>query len=132
MTRVTAAGGVVATCQWDFANGMPMLAHFWEAVSVAHPLGDAEREAKRRVPPGHTSEASLAKLWDVCGLSEIATASLEVPLSFAGFEDYWRPFLSGATPTSTYAAGLPPGVQDAIKAELRQLCWATTPTGPSP
>jgi len=32
MRRVTKAGGIVAASQWNFADGMPMLALFWDAV----------------------------------------------------------------------------------------------------
>jgi SAM-dependent methyltransferase len=120
MTRMTSAGGIVATCQWDFADGMPMLMHFWDAVAAVHPGGDTERETKRRVPKGRTTEESLGDLWRQCGLQDSATTTIDVVQDFANFEDYWRPFLSGATPTSTYAAGLPPAVQEAIKAELRE------------
>ena len=31
MGRVTRPGGLVCTCQWDFDDGLPMLALFWDA-----------------------------------------------------------------------------------------------------
>jgi SAM-dependent methyltransferase len=130
MTRVTAVGGLVATCQWDFTNGMPMLAYFWDAVSAAHPGGETERETKRRVPQGRTTEDSLADLWRTCGLQNVTTTTIEVAQPFAGFEDYWTPFLSGATPTSAYAAGLPQDIQDAIKTELRRHLLGGDSDGP--
>lgn len=119
MARLTRAGGTVAACQWDFVDGMPMLTHFWNAVSVVQPGGDSERDAARRLPAGRKTQNSLADLWRGCGLRDIATATLSVVQDFADFEDFWSPFLSGATPTSTYAAGLPPKVQAALRDELR-------------
>ena len=31
MARTVRPGGLVGACVWDFANGMEMLRHFWDA-----------------------------------------------------------------------------------------------------
>lgn len=130
MARLTRPEGTVAACQWDFVDGMPMLTHFWNAVSAVRPGGDTERETTRRGPTGRTTEQSLADLWRTCGLRDIATTTIGLVQDFADFEDYWRPFLSRATPTSTYAAGLPPTVQAALRDELRGRLLGDGPDRP--
>jgi SAM-dependent methyltransferase len=95
MARVTATGGLVATCQWDFVGGMPMLAHFWDAVTAAHPGGETERETKRRVPKGRTTEVSLADLWCACGLQNVTTTTIEVAQPFAGLAELRRRLIGG-------------------------------------
>jgi SAM-dependent methyltransferase len=134
MVRLTRPGGTVATCQWDFVDGMPMLTQFWNAVAAVEPgaasARESRREGARRPPRGRTTETSLAALWRGGGLADVATGALRVVQEFADFEDYWAPFLSGATPTSTYAAGLPGEVQAALRAELRRAILGDGPDRP--
>ena len=49
MARVTRPGGVVATCQWDFQDGLPMLSLFWQAAEAVAP--DAVFRQRSRNPP---------------------------------------------------------------------------------
>jgi len=129
MARLTRPGGTVATCQWDFVDGMPMLTQFWNAVAAVEP-GAASAREDARAPRGRTTEASLAALWRGCGLADVATGTLRVVQDFTDFEDYWAPFLSGATPTSTYAAGLPGEVQAALRTALRRRILGDGPDRP--
>jgi hypothetical protein len=46
----------------------------------------------------------LAELWTRSGISEFRTTSLELSMEFSSFDDFWLPFLGGATSTSTFAA----------------------------
>ena len=39
-------------------------------------------------------------------MRDVRTAPLQLAMRFASFEDYWQPFLAGATPTSAFAAAL--------------------------
>lgn len=119
MRRVTRPGGLVATAQWDFVAGMPMLGCFWDAVEAHHPPAATERSDAKRMPKGCRSEAELAALWAKCGLVKVATATIAVAQDFADFADYWTPFLSGATATSSYAATLPAQTRSAVERSLR-------------
>lgn len=106
MRRVTRPGGVVAASQWDFAAGMPMLALFWEAASEVAP-GEATREAARRcMEVAHPDGAALATLWREAGLGEVSAARQRIELPYAGFADYWQPFLSNVSAASSFASTL--------------------------
>ena len=105
MARVTRAGGIVAACQWDFAQGLPMLSLLWQAAEAVAP----EAVAKWHQDNPHPSLASLTQLealWQSCGLSDVTTATLQIAMHFTSSEDYWRPYVGAATPTSALAAAL--------------------------
>lgn len=105
MVRVTRRGGVVAACKWDFASGLPMLSLFWQAAeAVAGEAVARHRADQSQQPLARAGLRELADLWTGCGLSTVRTTTLDLSLQFNSFEDYWLPFLGGATPTSTFAA----------------------------
>ncbi len=130
MSRVIRPGGTVATSQWDFVDGLPMATRFWDAVVAVHPPARAERAAGGRMPKGCGSEDALAAVWRAGGLVEVEATTLAIEQDFASFEDYWAPFLGGATPTSSYAAALPPEVREAVAAELERTLLGDGPDGP--
>lgn len=96
MARVTQHGGCVATALWDFADGMPMISLLWDAAEVVAPRIAARHRAAH--PPPRVGLDALAALWKDAGLAEVRTARLPLLQEFASFEDFWLPFLSGATP----------------------------------
>ena len=51
-------------------------------------------------------------------------------MDFASFEDYWKPFLSGVTPTSSYAPSLPEESRRALAARLRRRLLGGGPDRP--
>ncbi len=130
MSRVVRPGGTVATSQWDFVDGLPMVTGFWDAVVAVHPPARAERDAGGRMPRGCGSEDALAAVWRAGGLVDVETATLTIEQYFASFEDYWTPFLGGATPTSSYAAALPPEVREAVATDLERTLLGGGPDGP--
>jgi SAM-dependent methyltransferase len=100
MARVTRRGGVVAACQWDFRDGIPMLSLLREAAETVEPGRVAAVSVNR------TSLRDLGQLWIRSGLSEVGTSILTLSMEFASFDDYWLPFLGGSTPTSSSMAAL--------------------------
>ena len=102
MRRVTRPGGRVAASQWDFADGMPMLALFWDAVVEVVDSDAARRAAADCMVVDHPDEGALRRLWQDAGLVEIVTERHEIAMDFTAFDDYWSPFLSGVTPTSSF------------------------------
>ena len=130
MRRVTRPGGLVAACQRDFRDGMPMLALFWESVREAHPDPQVRQETIKRTPIGYSDSESLKRLWSKADLRYVETLELEISMSFASFDDYWRPFLSGATRTSSYAMTLPDPVREKIAQVLRKRLIGTGPDRP--
>ena len=107
--RVAAPGAVVAAYVWDYADGMAMMRHFWDAAVAVDPAA-AELDEGR-------APLALTELW--AGLDAVATTSIEVPTVFREFDDYWRPFLGGQGPAPAYLAALPAGQRDAIRDRLR-------------
>lgn len=128
MARVTRAGGIVAACQWDFEHGLPMLSLLWQAAEVVAP----EAVAKRRQEHLRSRRSSLGELdalWQRCGLSHVTTATLELPMHYTSFEDYWEPFLGGATPASAFAASINALTGGGLARVLREKLPAVQPDG---
>jgi ubiquinone/menaquinone biosynthesis C-methylase UbiE len=105
MARVTRPSGRVAACQWDFREGFPMLSLLWEAAAAVAPAEVARRKAAGSVQK-EADVDTLADQWKRAGLCDVKTAFLEYPMRFRSFDDFWLPFLAGATPTSAFAAAL--------------------------
>jgi len=105
MARVTRPFGRVAACQWDFRGGMPMMTLFWEAATVLVPDEVVRRQAAAR-PLRNADLAELAQRWRKAGLSDVRTTHIEFVMQFRTFDDFWLPFVSGATPLSAFAADL--------------------------
>lgn len=120
MCRVTHAGGCVATSQWNFEDGIPMLSLFWEAVIETIATNAAREAATECMVVSYPDEDALRHLWQDVGLVEVETQGLEIAMEFASFEDYWAPFLSGVTPASSYAGRLSEDEREALKDCLRQ------------
>jgi SAM-dependent methyltransferase len=121
LVRVTREGGRVATCKWDFRNGMPMLSLFWEAAEAVSPEAVTRQRVASGGPSPYASCEELAGLWRECGLVEVRTTALEIELEFASFEDFWQPFLGGATGTAAFARDLDRATRGAVAAQLRQM-----------
>jgi SAM-dependent methyltransferase len=106
-------GGTVASCVWDYADGMTMLRAFWDAALEIDPEAPDEGRTMRYCTP-----EELRRLWEDCGLAEVRTGELQVEAEYAGFEDLWAPFPTGLAPSGAYCASLDPerrgGLHDAF------------------
>ena len=122
MRRVTRSGGRVVASQWDFAEGMPMLALFWDAVTEVVATAEARQAAAQCMAVAYPGEAALRRLWREAGLLEIEAEHQAIEMAFSSFDDYWSPFLTNVTPTSSYAATL---AEDQVAAVERRLREAT-------
>jgi SAM-dependent methyltransferase len=121
--RVVRPGGVVAAYVWDYAEGMAMIRHFWDAAVALDPAA-AGRDEGRRFPICRPEP--LAALWADAGLRDVSVQAIEIPTVFAGFDDYWRPFLGGQGPAPGHVASL---TEDRRRA-LRDLLRARLPAEP--
>lgn len=130
MRRATRAGGTVATAIWDFQGGMPMFSIFWDAMAVVAPAQAAERTANKPAAAPGRSEESLSALWRAGGLADVRTTTIAVDLEFTGLDDFWTPFLSNATPSSSLVAKMDEATQAALKAEIRARLLGDRPDGP--
>lgn len=122
IARVTAPGGAAAAYVWDYAEGMAMMRHFWDAAAVLDPAAAALGEGGR-FPLCHPEP--LRALWTAAGLHGVAVQAVEIPTVFTDFDDFWRPFLGGQGPAPAYAMSLP----EERRGELRDLLASRLPTG---
>ena len=116
MARSAAAGAVVAAYVWDYAGGMAMMRHFWDAAREVDPAAAKHDEAGRF--PLCRPDALWA-LWQTAGLRDVDTRLIEIPTRFAGFDDFWRPFLGGQGPAPAYLMSLPEEQRNAVRDVLR-------------
>jgi SAM-dependent methyltransferase len=116
MSRVAADGATIAAYVWDYAEGMQMLRTFWDAVVALDPRAAALDESTRfplcRPEP-------LCGLFEAAGLADVEQSDITVATTFADFDDYWTPFLSGQGPAPGYCASLQPADLDRLRDRLR-------------
>ncbi|WP_028661327.1 class I SAM-dependent methyltransferase [Nocardioides insulae] len=122
MRRVLRPGGTVAACSWDFAQGMAMLRHFWDAATSLDPA--APDEAALRFG----KEGELAELFEGAGFQQTSETTLEVTSSYVSFDDLWSGFLAGIGPAGQYAVTRPRDQQDALRRALFEQLGS--PDGP--
>jgi len=121
MCRVTAPGGIVASCTWDYAGGMRMLRTFWDAAAELDPRAPDESSMRYR------SAEELKSLWKRGGLKDVVTGPLEVEVAYGSFDEYWEPFTLGVGPAGAYCASLDPQRREA----LREGCFSRLGSPPA-
>ena len=114
MQRVTRPGGVVATCVWNFGEGMPLLRMFWQAVRTIDPGADSE------VSP-YGQREGLEALWRDSGLADVESEALEVSTRYEDFAELWDSFLLGAGPAGQHLLALPPDRRAVVRQEYFRL-----------
>ena len=120
MQRVTRDGGVVAACVWDHGGGKGPLSLFWEAVRQLDP--DAATESNR----AGTRDGHLAELFGEAGFGGIVDTTLSISVLHQTFEEWWEPYTFGVGTVGTYLNG----VDDARRAQVRDLCREMLPAAP--
>jgi SAM-dependent methyltransferase len=142
MVRVTRSGGRVAVYVWDYAGGMEMMRHFWDA-AIAVSLDDSKLEQAERFPI--CQPEPLEALFIDTGLKAVLSRSIAIPTVFKNFDDYWLPFLGKQGAAPTYLASVNEEIREKIRARLqarllpsldgtiplRTSAWAVQGTVPS-
>lgn len=116
MGRVARPGGTVACTVWDYADGMQMLRHFWDAAVALDPAAAALDEG--RFPLCRPD--ALREAFHSAGLRDVEVGELTVPTVFADVDDYWQPFLGGQGSVAGYVAGLDDTARQALGEEVRR------------
>jgi len=116
MARVTRPRGVLAATVWDYGGGMAMLRTFWDAAADVLPSSGGVDEALM----GPARAGGLRALWSGAGLDDVTEGTVDVPMRFADFADYWEPFLGGIGPAGALVAGLAEDERSALREELRR------------
>ena len=119
--RVAAPGARIGVYVWDYAGGMQMMRYFWDAAKELDPRAREQDEGERFAEIA--SLKGLGSLFDVAGLDDVRSRSIDIPTIFRDFDDYWDPFLAGQGPAPAYCASLDDGQQ----AELRELLRVRLP-----
>jgi SAM-dependent methyltransferase len=114
--RVTKERGVVAAYVWDYTEGMAMIRCFWDAATELRPAA-AEQDEGRRFELCRPQ--TLHELWAQAGLSDVEVHAIDVPTTFADFDDYWDPFLGGQGPAPGYLMSLDEDDRQALRDLLR-------------
>ena len=115
--RVVRHGGTVSAYVWDYAEGMELLRHFWDAAVDVDPAAAALDEGRRFEI---CDPAKLEQLFGDAGLRSVEARAIVVPTLFRDFDDYWEPFLSGEGPAPAYATSVDEGRREALREELRR------------
>ena len=103
MARVTAPGGTIAAYVWDYLGKMELMRYFWDAAVELNPEA-AKLDEGIRFPVCRPE--TLTELFASAGLGGAQVTAIDITTNFAGFEDYWRPFLGGQGPAPAYAMAL--------------------------
>ncbi|MDH3281885.1 MAG: class I SAM-dependent methyltransferase [Gammaproteobacteria bacterium] len=130
MRRVTRRGRCVAASQWNFNDGLPMLALFWDAVIETIGTDAARDAAADCMVVDYPDDDALRQLWRLAGLVDVEAKIQEIPMAFTSFDDYWTPFLSGVTATSSYVAKLDAAGAGALKDSLYAKVIGSRPDRP--
>jgi hypothetical protein len=117
MVRVVRPGGTVAAYVWDYAEGMQLIRHFFDAATEVDPAAAAHDEGLRfaicRPEP-------LRELFRSAGARNVEVVAVDAHAVFADFDDLWQPFLGGQGPAGAYAVSLDDERRTALREELRQ------------
>src|SRR5690606_17950027 len=79
-------GGLLGAYVWDYAHGMQLLRHFWDA-AVATDAGAIPLDEGRRFPL--CAPAQLETFFRWSGAERVRVGALTIRPHFADFEDYW-------------------------------------------
>lgn len=123
MARVTSDGGTIGAYVWDYAGGMELMRHFWDAATALDP--DAARLDEGARFPLCRPQA-LEALFASAGLAAIVVAPIDIPTRFADFDDYWEPFLGGQGPAPAYVLTLDAAARERLRERIRER----VPTAP--
>ena len=116
----TAPSGLVAAYVWDYADGMTMLRHFWDAAGAEDPASTSKDEGAR-FPI--CADGALKSAFEAAGLADVVQRSIDVTDRDADFEEFWAPLLSGEAPAPGYVMSLP----EKRRARLRDLLSTSLP-----
>jgi SAM-dependent methyltransferase len=116
MIRATKPGGRVCAYVCDYAGGMQMIRHFWDAAVAVNP-DDAKLDQADRFPICQPDP--LRALFEGAGLRSVLVRAIDIPTVFQDFDDYWTPFLGRQGSAPTYLASVSDDAREKIRAHLK-------------
>jgi ubiquinone/menaquinone biosynthesis C-methylase UbiE len=116
MRRVARSGAPVATCVWDFGDGMTVLRAFWDAAIALDPRAAEHDQASTRP---YSTQKELQALWVAAGLRDVSSGALVVGADYRDFPDLWTPLVAPDGGPGRYYAELDNQQRDALRRALR-------------
>jgi SAM-dependent methyltransferase len=123
MRRTVRPGGVIGACVWDFADGMEMLRHFWNAAVAVDPEAPAEARTLRFGRPGE-----IVELFDAVGLVDVVESELTVSSTYDDYDELWSSLLEGIGPAGAFLLSLPDDRREQVRLDLYERVG--NPDGP--
>jgi ubiquinone/menaquinone biosynthesis C-methylase UbiE len=123
MRRVTSDGGAVAIYVWDYAGGMQIMRHFWDA---AIEQDEAVRDKAESLQFEICAPEPLRQAFADAGMPDAEVEPIVIPTVFRDFDDYWRPFLMATAPAPRHVMSL----SEPDRADLRRRLQERLPTEP--
>lgn len=123
LRRVLRPGGVAAACVWDFADGMQLLRHFWDAALTVDPAAPDEARTLR-----FGREGEIARLLDAAGFGDTTETTLTVTSTYSDVDELWSGFMAGIGPAGAYCLGLSEDTRAEVRDELGR--GLGSPSGP--
>jgi SAM-dependent methyltransferase len=117
LRRVTVPGGTIGAYVWDYAEGMQLIRHFWDAAVEIDPT---VRDLDEGVRFPLCSPKALSSAFAGAGLTHIATSAVEILTPFKDVADYWSPFLGGQGPAPAYAMSLSEDQRERLRARVAE------------
>jgi SAM-dependent methyltransferase len=117
LRRVTVPGGTIGAYVWDYAEGMQLIRHFWDAAVELDP-GARDLDEGVRFPLCRPK--ALSRAFAGAGLTHVATSAVEVVTPFKDVADYWSPFLGGQGPAPAYAMSLSESQRERLRARVAE------------
>lgn len=117
MRRKAKVGGTIAAYVWDYAKGMELMRHFWDAAVKLNPEAHALDEGVR-FPL--CQQSALEDAFQHAGLTEVKSTPIEITTHFRDFDDYWTPFLGGQGPAPSYVSSLDEGSRGKLRDHIRE------------
>jgi SAM-dependent methyltransferase len=128
MRRVARPGAVAAAAVWDARGGFVANRLFFDTAAVLDPRGDALRARNYTRPM--TRPGELAAAWRAAGFADVREALLTIRMEYAGFEDFWGPYLGGQGPGGEYVVGLDAAARERLREHVHRAYLDGEPDGP--
>ncbi len=117
MARVTVSGGTIGAYVWDYTGKMELMRFFWDAAVELNPDAATIDEGVRFAM---CRPEALVELFTGAALKGVEVMAIDIPTTFASFEEYWRPFLGGQGPAPAYAMSLDEPARARLRDRIRE------------
>jgi len=116
LRRMREIGSTVAVYVWDYADGMQLMRHFFDAMAEVRPQ---DREHDEGIRFAFCTAEGLEGLFTEAGFTTVDTRPIVVPTEFVSFDDYWQPFLGGQGVAPAYLRSLAEPDQEELREAVR-------------